>query len=111
MHTCAVGYYIFCTDASSGGSSAKRPQHRAGALERRRVKSRGEGEEVPSLEKKVEGWTYVVKAEGPGPRGVAGERPWATPTPGQTSPAVDAGRLSALAEAEKGLGVLCETAQ
>lgn len=35
----------------------------------RGVKSRGGGEEVPSLEKKVEGRTYVVKAEGPGPRG------------------------------------------
>jgi len=64
-----LAIYIFCTDASSGGSSAKHPRHRAEALERRHVKSRGKGEEVPSLEKKVEGWTYVVKAEGPGPRG------------------------------------------
>jgi hypothetical protein len=61
--------YIFCTNTSSGGNSAKHPRHRAEALERRHVKSRGEGEEVPSLEKKVEGWIYVVKAEGPGPRG------------------------------------------
>jgi hypothetical protein len=50
---CAVGYNIFCTDASSGGSSARRPRHCAGALERRRVKSRGGGEEVPSLERKI----------------------------------------------------------
>lgn len=57
----------------------------------RSVKSRRGGDEVSSFEKKVEGRSYVVKAEGPGPRGeVAGERQrWRVQGVNMRSPSVD----------------------
>ncbi len=45
------------------------PPPSAGALKSGAEPWRKRGDEVSSFEKKVEGRAYVVKAEGPGPRG------------------------------------------
>ncbi len=66
-YTLVFGYiYIYFSPACSAPPSA--PRHRAGVYESEVYRAVG-GEGVSSFEKKVEGRTYVVKAEGPGPRG------------------------------------------